>query len=178
MLQINTIREQKEDVIRRLAVKNFDANGLINNILDVDGTRRATQTELDNILAAQNNLAKQVGDLFKSGKQAEANDLKNKSSALKEESKLLSDRLNEIEKELNDLLVRLPNLPATAVPKGKTPEENETVFKSTETLPELGADALPHWELTSKYNLIDFELGVKLTGAGFPVYKGKGARLQ
>ena len=178
MLQINTIREQKEEVIKRLAVKNFEANGLINNILEVDTKRRSTQTELDNILSAQNNLAKQVGDLFKAGKQAEANELKNQSTALKEESKDLSDRLNEIEKELNDLLVKLPNLPAASVPKGKTPEENETVFKSTETLPVLAADALPHWELTTKYDLIDFELGVKLTGAGFPVYKGKGARLQ
>lgn len=178
MLQINLIREQKDEVIARLAVKNFDARELIEKVLGTDSARRTTQSELDNLLAAQNTLAKQVGDLFKSGKQAEANDLKNKSTALKEESKQLSDRLNDLEKEMNDILVKLPNMPSVEVPKGKTPEDNEVVFQSVQNLPEMGNDALPHWELAAKYNLIDFELGVKLTGAGFPVYKGKGARLQ
>lgn len=178
MLQINLIREQKDEVIARLAVKNFDARELIEKVLETDSARRTTQSELDNLLAAQNTLAKQVGDLFKSGKQAEANDLKNKSTALKEESKQLSDRLNDLEKEMNDILVKLPNMPSVEVPKGKTPEDNEVVFQSVQNLPEMSNDALPHWELAAKYNLIDFELGVKLTGAGFPVYKGKGARLQ
>ncbi len=178
MLTIHTIRENKEEVIKRLSVKNFDATDFIGQVLELDGSRRNTQSELDNLLAAQNNLAKQVGDLFKSGKQAEANDLKNKSTALKEESKQLSDRLSLIEKQMNDILVRIPNMPSQAVPAGRTPEDNEVTYLSTQTLPALPESALPHWELAAKYDLIDFELGVKLTGAGFPVYKGKGARLQ
>jgi seryl-tRNA synthetase len=178
MLQINVIRDQKEEVIARLGIKNFPAKELIDNVLEIDSQRRTTQSELDNLLAAQNTLAKQVGDLFKSGKQAEANDLKNKSTALKEESKLLGDRLTELEKQMNDILFRIPNLPSSVVPAGKTPEDNEIVFQSVSTLPDPGPDALPHWELAAKYDLIDFELGVKLTGAGFPVYKGKCAKLQ
>lgn len=178
MLTIHTIRENTEEVIKRLSVKNFDAANTIGQVLEIDGNRRTTQAELDNLLAAQNNLAKQVGDLFKSGKQAEANDLKNKSVALKEESKLLSDRLSSLETQMNDLLVRIPNMPSAVVPAGKTPEDNEVTYLSTQTLPVLPESALPHWELAAKYDLIDFELGVKLTGAGFPVYKGKGARLQ
>jgi seryl-tRNA synthetase len=178
MLQINTIRENKDEVISRLAVKNFDAKELIEKALDIDSARRSTQNELDNLLAMQNTLAKQVGDLFKAGKQAEANDLKNKSAALKEESKSLSDQLTAFEKELQEILVRLPNLPSVKVPAGRTSEDNKVVFSNTDILPEMGADAIPHWELAAKYDLIDFELGVKLTGAGFPVYKGKGAKLQ
>jgi len=178
MLQINTIREKKEEVIERLSIKNFPAKDLINNVLEVDAQRRSTQSELDALLAAQNNLAKQVGDLFKAGKQAEANDLKNKSTALKDESRELIEKLATFEKELHDIMLRIPNLPAASVPKGKTPEDNEVVHSSITELPVLDANALPHWELTTKYDLIDFELGVKLTGAGFPVYKGKGARLQ
>lgn len=178
MLQINTIRENKDEVISRLAVKNFDGRELIEKALEIDAARRSTQNELDNLLAMQNTLAKQVGDLFKAGKQAEANDLKNKSAALKEESKTLSDRLTAFEKELQEILVRLPNLPSAKVPAGRTPEDNEVVYSNTDILPDMGADALPHWELAAKYDLIDFELGVKLTGAGFPVYKGKGAKLQ
>ncbi|MFM7054749.1 MAG: serine--tRNA ligase [Bacteroidota bacterium] len=178
MLTINTIRENKEEVVKRLSIKNFDAHALIDQVLEIDGNRRSTQAELDNLLAAQNNLAKQVGDLFKAGKQAEANDLKNKSTALKEESKQLADRLSVFEKQMNDILVRIPNMPSTVVPAGKTPEDNEVTYLSTQTLPVLPESALPHWELAAKYDLIDFELGVKLTGAGFPVYKGKGAKLQ
>ena len=178
MLQLTTIRENKDEVITRLGIKNFPAKDLIDKVLDIDSQRRSTQSELDALLAAQNNLAREVGDLFKAGKQAEANDLKNKSTALKEESKILSDNLAKLENELNDILVIIPNLPSTSVPAGKTPEDNEVVYKSIDILPELGADALPHWELAAKYNLIDFELGVKLTGAGFPVYKGKCAKLQ
>lgn len=178
MLQINTIRENKVEVIARLAVKNFPAKELIDKVLEIDSQRRSSQSELDNLLAAQNNIAKQVGDLFKSGKQAEANDLKNKSAALKEESKVISDRLTDLEKELNDILVKIPNTPSAQVPRGKTPEDNEVVHSNITELPVMDARALPHWELTTKYDLIDFELGVKLTGAGFPVYKGKGARLQ
>ena len=127
--------------------------------------------------AEANTLAKQVGDLFKSGKQAEANDLKNKSTALKDTSKRLEVTLASTEEELNKILVLLPNIPSTKVPKGKTPADNEVVHSEGE-IPKLYTGAKPHWELTSQYDIIDFELGVKLTGAGFPVYKGKGAKLQ
>jgi seryl-tRNA synthetase len=119
-----------------------------------------------------------VGELFKSGKTAEANDLKNKSAALKESSKHLNTDLERIEKELQELLVKIPNAPSVKVPKGKTPAENEEVYRNKISLPELGNNSLPHWDLASKYDLIDFELGNKITGAGFPVYKGKGAKLQ
>ena len=178
MLQINTIRENKDEIISRLSIKNFEGKDLINKALEIDSSRRATQSELDSLLAAQNTIAKQVGELFKTGKQAEANDLKNKSSALKEESKLLSDRLDAFEKELHEILIRVPNTPSGMVPAGKTPEDNEVVFQSERKALNLGEESLPHWDLATKYDLIDFELGVKLTGAGFPVYKGKGARLQ
>ena len=162
----------------RLAVKNFDGQEIVEKLLETDNHRRSTQSELDNLLAAQNNIAKQVGDLFKAGKKSEADDLKNKSAALKEESKLLADRLTVLETEMTEALVRIPNLPSTQVPPGRTPEDNQNIFQSAENFPELSEAALPHWELAAKYNLIDFELGVKLTGAGFPVYKGKGAKLQ
>ena len=178
MLQIATIRENKDDVINRLAIKNFPAKELIEQVLDIDAKRRSTQSELDNLLAAQNTLAKQIGELFKSGKQAEANDLKNKSTALKEESKIQSDRLAGFEQEMNEILVKIPNTPSPKVPSGKTPEDNEVVYKSVDILPVLPDGSVPHWELASKYDLIDFELGVKISGAGFPVYKGKGAKLQ
>ncbi len=178
MLQLHTIRENKDEVVKRLGIKNFPANELIDKVIDIDMQRRSSQAELDSLLAAQNTLARQVGDLFKSGKEAEANDLKNKSTALKEESKIISDKLDSLEKELNDILLIIPNLPSPQVPAGKTPEDNEVVYESPGQLPELPAGSLPHWELAAKYELIDFELGVKLTGAGFPVYKGKCARLQ
>lgn len=178
MLTIHTIRDNKDAVVKRLSIKNFDATDVINQVLEIDANRRNTQSELDNLLAAQNNIAKQVGDLFKSGKQAEANDLKNKSAALKEESKVLSDKLTLLESQMNELLVRIPNMPSAQVPAGRTAEDNEVTYQSIASLPVLSDKALPHWELAAQYNLIDFELGVKLTGAGFPVYKGQGARLQ
>lgn len=178
MLQISFLRDNKEEALQRLALKNFNNTELIDKALALDEQRKKTQMELDTLLAAQNSLAKQVGDLFKSGKQAEANDLKNKSTALKESSKQLSDQLESIEKEQRELLVTIPNAPSVKVPKGKTPADNEEVFRNSIAFPELGKNALPHWELATKYDIIDFELGNKITGAGFPVYKGKGARLQ
>jgi seryl-tRNA synthetase len=178
MLQLSVLREQKSDVIARLAVKNMDAQESVDQILALDSDKRKTQLEVESLLAEQNTLAKQIGELYKSGKKAEADDLKNRSSALKELSKKLEEELAKLEADLLDLLVRLPNLPATVVPKGKTPEENEVVYTNVKVLPQLDAGALPHWELTSKYDIIDFELGNKITGAGFPVYKGKGAKLQ
>lgn len=177
MLQISVLREKPEFVVERLAVKNFDARELVNLILSIDEDRRKIQNELDGLLNQQNMLAKQVGDLYKSGKKAEADDLKNKSTALKASSQELSEKLAHAEQQLQQELVKLPNLPSEMVPSGKTPEDNEVVHQEG-NIPKLGANAKPHWELALKYDIIDFELGVKLTGAGFPVYKGKGARLQ
>lgn len=177
MLQIHYLRENKDEAIQRLAIKNFDAVSTIDKVITLDNDRKSTQNELDSILNEANILAKQVGDLFKQGKKAEADDLKNKSGALKETSKTLEEQLKKIEEEQQALLVQIPNVAHLTVPKGKTPEENETVAQEGE-LPNMDNDAKPHWELAAKYDLIDFELGVKLAGAGFPVYKGKGAKLQ
>jgi seryl-tRNA synthetase len=177
MLQLNTIRENKEYVITRLAVKNFDAKEIVDRIYDLDESRRKVQQENDSLLAEQNQLAKQVGELYKSGKKADADELKNKSAALKISTHELGEKLSAIEKKLHEELVRLPNIPSEKVPKGKTPEDNEITHQEG-NLPGFTFEAKPHWELTSKYDIIDFELGVKLAGAGFPVYKAKGARLQ
>ncbi len=178
MLLIQTIRDKKDEIISRLAIKQFQAAELINKALEIDANRRQIQAELDQLLAAQNQLAKQVGELYKAGKKAEADDLKNQNTALKDETKVLSDKLTDSESQLKELLVRIPNVPSPLVPAGRTPEDNEVVFVSENNVKQLSGDALPHWELAAKYDLIDFELGVKLTGAGFPVYKGKGAKLQ
>lgn len=177
MLQLPAIRENKDHIIERLSIKNFDARAAIDQILAIDEQRRNTQNELDQLLFRQNTLAKQVGDLYKSGKKADADVLKTESGSLKQASVSLQEQLNSLEEQLNAELVKLPNTPAQSVPKGKTPEDNEVV-KLEGKMPELSDSALPHWEIASKYDIIDFELGVKLTGAGFPVYKGKGARLQ
>jgi len=177
MLQLNYIREKKEEAIERLAIKNFDARAILDQVLELDNDRKKTQNELDAVLNEANILAKQVGDLYKSGKKAEGDVLKNKSGELKENSKKLEEKLNSIEEDQRKLLVQVPNAPSVKVPKGKTPEENENVYQEGE-IPKLYDGAKPHWELASQYDLIDFELGVKLTGAGFPVYKGKVARLQ
>lgn len=177
MLQLNYIREKKEEAIERLAIKNFDAKPILEKVLELDNDRRKTQNELDALLNEANVLAKQVGDLYKQGKKAEGDDLKNKSAALKESSGKLAEQLKTIEEEQHKLLVQVPNTPSLQVPKGKTPADNENVYEEG-SIPTLYAGAKPHWELTTQYDLIDFELGVKLTGAGFPVYKGKVARLQ
>ncbi len=178
MLQLAVLREQKEEVIARLAIKNLEARETVDQILLADADKRKTQTELDNVLAEQNALAKQIGELFRKGEKAAADELKNQSVAFKETTKNLEERMEKLEKDIYTLLVRLPNIPSTIVPPGKTPEENITVYHHNEFLPELGPDALPHWELATKYDIIDFELGNKIAGAGFPVYKGKGAKLQ
>jgi seryl-tRNA synthetase len=170
MLQLSYIREKKDEVIERLSIKNFDAKQIIDQVLEIDNSRRRTQNELDSVLNEANTLAKQ-------GKKAEADELKTKSAALKENSRKLEELLKTLEDDQHKLLVQVPNAPSTKVPKGKTPAENENVHEEG-TKPELYAGAKPHWELAAQYDLIDFELGVKLTGAGFPVYKGKVARLQ
>jgi seryl-tRNA synthetase len=177
MLQLQTIRENKDEVIRRLAKKHFDGPKFINEIARIDSERRKTLTELETIKAEANALAKQIGELMKSGKKAEADEIKNKSVALKDSEKKLQEVLAAFEEEQYNLLVQVPNLPNEVVPEGKTPAENATVFTHGE-IPKLHDGAVPHWELAAKYDLIDFELGVKLTGAGFPVYKNKGAKLQ
>jgi seryl-tRNA synthetase len=177
MLQVSYIRDNREQVLERLAVKNFKQPQLVDEIIELDDKRRSTQTSMDNVSAEANAAAKQIGELMRAGKKEEAEGLKGKTGAWKEEIKKLGDILTITEEELYQKLVLLPNLPHSSVPKGLTPEDNEVVLESG-VKPELPADALPHWELAAKYNLIDFELGVKITGAGFPVYKNKGAKLQ
>lgn len=178
MLQLNYIRENKEDVLKRLAIKNFkDAEGIINSVIELDNSRKAAQKQADDTKAEANALARQIGDLMKSGKKEEAEVLKAKTAELKNTEKALDEKQKSIEAEVHKLLVTVPNLPSLSVPAGKTPEDNEVVSEDG-AKPTLHAGAQPHWELTTKYDIIDFELGVKLTGAGFPVYKGKGARLQ
>ena len=178
MLQLNYIRENKDEVLKRLALKNFkDAESIINKVVELDNARRNTQKDGDAIKAEANSIAKQIGELMKSGKKEDAEKQKTKTAELKQKEKQLDESLKTIETEIQNLLVQVPNTPSTKVPPGKTPEDNEVVFEHG-MKPTLPAGSVPHWELTTKYNLIDFELGVKLTGAGFPVYKGKGARLQ
>ncbi len=178
MLLIPYIRENKELVIDRLGKRNFrDADRLIQAVLDKDSAKRAAQTELDQILAESNKLSKEIGQLFKSGEVQKANSLKEKTAALKEKSKVLSEKRLVIEAELTELLYQIPNVPNDLVPAGSSEEDNEVVFEKGE-IPELHKGALPHWELVKKYDIIDFDLGNKITGAGFPVYKGKGAKLQ
>jgi seryl-tRNA synthetase len=177
MLQINFIRANKEKVLELLAIKNFDGEKLISSAIELDSKRRETQGDLDDNLSEANVLAKEIGVLFKSGKQNEADVLKNKTVELKKKSKDLSDQLNDLEKKLNDTLLQIPNLPHPSVPKGKSADNNEIILQEGD-IEKLNPDALPHWDITSKYDIIDFELGVKITGSGFPVYKGKGAHLQ
>lgn len=177
MLQLQVIREEKENIIDALKKRNIDAESMLNGVLLLDEKRRAIQTRLDNVLADSNKLSKEIGMLFKSGKTQEAKALKEKTSTLKDESKQLGDDLTNTAEELQSLLYQIPNIPNNLVPAGSSEEDNEEVFKEGD-IPQLVENALPHWELAKKYDIIDFELGVKIAGAGFPVYKGKGARLQ
>lgn len=177
MLTLKYIAENTEDVIRRLEKKHFDAREIVSQLIELDNQRKKTQFESDQAAAEINKLSKEIGAFITQGKQAEVNALKDRTIKLKESIKSLENQRNEIEKKLTALLVQLPNLPHESVPEGKGAEDNiiEQVGGKIPTLP---SDALTHWELAKKYDLIDFELGVKITGAGFPVYKGKGARLQ
>jgi len=177
MLTLKVIRENKDFVIERLAVKHFDGKEIIEKVIALDDERKAIQLQLDNNLAEQNSIAKQIGKLFSEGKTEEANSAKQKTADLKEQSKVLSQKLSETEKELNLTLVKVPNLPHKSVPLGHGANDNVEV-RVGGSIPTLHDGAQPHWELAKKYDIIDFELGVKLTGAGFPVYKGKGAKLQ
>tara|TARA_R110002049_G_scaffold112299_7_gene261746 strand:- start:2025 stop:3296 length:1272 start_codon:yes stop_codon:yes gene_type:complete len=177
MLQLQAIREQKEDIIIALKKRNIDATPLLNSVISFDEKRREAQTKLDNTLAESNKLSKEIGLLFKSGKAQEATELKERTVTLKEDVKVLQEELNTATEELQSLLYQIPNVPHPSVPSGSTEEDNEEIFSEGD-IPKLIDNALPHWELAKKYDIIDFELGVKIAGAGFPVYKGKGARLQ
>ena len=177
MLQIAYIRENKEDVIKRLEKRNMNAQEQVELVINLDEKRRSLQAELDNTLAESNKLSKDIGALMKSGEKAKAEILKEKSTQFREKGRELTDVLNEAALELQEELYKLPNLPADIVPIGKTPEENLNVYEEAE-VPKLHEGALPHWDLIKKYDIIDFELGTKITAPGFPVYKGKGAKLQ
>jgi seryl-tRNA synthetase len=177
MLTLKVIQENKQEVIQRLKIKNFDATKIVESIQKIDEDRKKTQKEQDDILSQLNSISREVDDLFKAGKTNDANQAKEKSTALKDDVKKLSDRLSEIETELQNILIQLPNLPHHSVPVGKGADDN-IKEKEGGIIPTLHSNAKPHWDLAKDYDIIDFELGVKITGAGFPVYKGKGARLQ
>lgn len=178
MLQINYIKDNFQEALKGLEKKYFaDAEATLNKALDLDSLRKETQQKLDDALAQANQLAKQIGGLMKEGKKDEAEKLKAQTSELKEASKEFESQLKSTEKELQNLMVTIPNLPHTSVPNGRTPEENEVVETGGAT-PTLAEGSLPHWELIKKYDIIDFDLGNKVTGAGFPFYKGKGAKIQ
>ena len=177
MLQVPYIKANRENAIEQLAKRNIDAAFLFDEVLALDEKRRQTQTKLDQVLSESNTLSKEIGILFKNGETQKANLLKEKTGQLKETSKSLTDLLSQTADALNELLYKIPNIPHDSVPSGNSDEDNLEVY-SEGKIPQLFDGALPHWELAKKYDIIDFELGNKITGAGFPVYKGKGARLQ
>jgi seryl-tRNA synthetase len=177
MLQLQYIRDHQEAIIKALDKRTIDAKPMLDRVLELDSNRRKTQTQLDESSAQMNKLSKDIGGLYKSGKAAEAEVLKAETATLKQSIKDLGEKLNHLVEELNEALYQIPNVPHQTVVKGNSEEDNEIILNEGD-LPKLGEDALPHWELAKKYDLIDFELGVKIAGAGFPVYKGKGARLQ
>jgi len=177
MLTVNLLREQSSFVIERLKIKNFDAAPTVSLIIDLDRRRRELQSESDAILADLNNLSKQIGALMKEGRKDEAEAAKSQIATMKDKQKQLSESLAAAEAEMKTEIIRLPNLPHASVPPGKSAEDNVTV-RSGGDVPLLHEGAQPHWDLIKKYDIIDFDLGIKLTGAGFPVYKGKGAKLQ
>lgn len=177
MLQVNEIRDHKDAFLKALEKRGLNATEAINKVLKADEERRASQAQLDETLSQSNIISKEIGNLYKSGEVEKANSLKAQTADLKERAKDLQEQLNTASEELQNLLYTLPNIPHESVPAGTDENDNEEVFAEGD-IPKLSGDALPHWELAKKYDLIDFELGVKVTGAGFPVYKGKGARLQ
>lgn len=180
MLQVKVIRDDKKRIINGLRKRNWSAAQLkvIDKILQTDDLRRATQKKLDDSLAESNRLSKQIGQMMAQGKAAEAESLKAQVASLKEIAKQQEEQLNQLKSDLDEMLYTVPNCPHKSVPKGKTADDNKVAKAWTKPFPSLPPGALPHWDLAKKYNLFDFELGVKLTGAGFPVYRGKGAKLQ
>lgn len=180
MLQVNFIRENKEKVLEGLRKRNFKEESLsiVNQVIDLDEKRKNNQTELDSIRAANNKLSKEIGGLFRQGKREEAEQLKAKVEGQKKRIKTLEADMREIGEQLFEGLLAIPNVPNPVVPFGNSDKDNEVYRDWNEALPDLGEHAAPHWELAKKYHLIDFELGVKITGSGFPLFRGKGARLQ
>lgn len=177
MLQVTEIRNHKEKFIKALSKRGLDVSSVFEEVLQLDEKRRHSQARLDEVLAKSNSLSREIGKLFQSGEKEKANQLKEESSQLKEVSRELNESMQEAAEKLRELLYTLPNIPNDLVPAGTDENDNEEVYREID-IPDLGDNALPHWELAKKYDLIDFELGVKVTGAGFPVYKGKGAVLQ
>ncbi|MBE6299313.1 MAG: serine--tRNA ligase [Bacteroidales bacterium] len=177
MLTLAAIKENPDDIVRRLARKHFDAKELIEKVIEKDKVRRTTQAELDSALSQIKTLSSQIGMLMKNGEKDKAEEVKQEVASLKEKTSKLDEAMTNAEKEITEILLTIPNTPCDLVPDGKTAEDNLVVKEGGE-MPNLSEDALPHWELAKIYDLIDFELGVKISGAGFPVYKGNGARLQ
>jgi len=177
MLQVNNIRDHKDAYITALKKRNFEAEKLFDQILELDEKRRANLTELEAAQAESNRLSKEIGMLFKTGEHQKANAIKGQTADLKETTKTLTEEVRLLEEQLQNVLFEIPNIPHSSVPAGKSEDDNEEVFNEGD-IPVLAEGSQPHWELAKKYDIIDFELGVKITGAGFPVYKNKGARLQ
>lgn len=177
MLEVHAIRENAAQMIESLKKRNKDFTEEINAILALDEQRRSCQQEMDQVLSESNVISKQIGDLFKTGKKDEANEMRAKTVEMKERSQKLKDQFHELDNQLTEALYHIPNVPHATVPAGKLETDNEEIFAEG-SIPELGENKLPHWELAEKYKLIDFDLGAKITGAGFPVYTGKGAKLQ
>ncbi|MBO3115446.1 serine--tRNA ligase [Winogradskyella sp. DF17] len=177
MLQVAYLRNHKDEAIALLAKRNIDASEMVNMAIALDEDRRAIQTELDAIKSEANKISKDIGGLYKSGEIEKANQLKTRSAKLKESTKILENDLNTKKQDLAELLYKIPNVPNTIVPAGNTEDDNEEIFRKGD-VPKLSETALPHWELAKKYDIIDFDLGNKITGSGFPVYKGQGAKLQ
>ena len=177
MLQVSEIRNRKEEFIKALTKRGLDVASVFDEVLKCDETRRSSQAKLDETLSQSNTFSKEIGLLFKNGEVQKANLLKEKTTNLKEDSKVFQEQLNDASNKLQELLFTIPNIPNSIVPKGTSDEDNVEIFKEGE-IPTLFDGALPHWEIAKKYDIINFELGTKITGAGFPVYKGKGARLQ
>ncbi len=177
MIEINRLRDNSNEIIERLSIKNFDSKKIITEILELDKQKREIQVSSDGLLSQRNSISKEIGNLFKSGQAELANKKKKETVSLNTDIQELKEKFNVVDEKLTDLLYLLPNTPHIDVPKGKTPEENITIFEKGD-IKKLHDKAKPHWELASEFDLIDFDLGVKITGAGFPVYKGKGAKLQ
>lgn len=177
MIELNALRAHPDEIVKRLLIKNFDAKNLVSDLLNLDKQKREIQVENDALLNKRNVLSKEIGELFKSGKANEANEKKQESTELNDKIHSLKEQFNELDSKIEEILYQLPNVPHEDVPTGKTPEDNVTVFEFGEPK-KMDSKAKPHWELAKELDLIDFDLGVKITGAGFPVYKGKGAKLQ
>ncbi|MDP4587596.1 MAG: serine--tRNA ligase, partial [Flavobacteriales bacterium] len=177
MLTTNIIRQERDQLVEDYKKRNLDVAELLDQVLELDELRRATQKDLDGLLAQSNEISKKIGELFKSGQHEEGNALRKESAGDKDAIAALKEQMNATEEQITQVLYQIPNRPHSSVPQGKSDEDNEEINRHGD-IPSLYEGAVPHWDLASKYNLIDFELGVKITGAGFPVYRGKGARLQ